>query len=393
MTSPRPQPRASDPIQTQPLRTPQALEASRERWSRWFEGSLDRGPMLHLEAPLDRSRREPRPLVSPATVEGRWTDPEYRVRLARNQLDERWYGGDAVPSWFANLGPGTVAAAAGPWPNFTEDSVWFREAPDPRLESILAELRFDSGNPYWLLVQELTRRSLEAAAGDYLVSLSDLGGDLDILASLRGTQALLMDLLEEPALVSACLEAIRALWFECFKLQEELIADSGQEGRTTWIPAWHTKPWAALQCDLAVMLSPRMFDQFALPELAEKSAAMERSIYHLDGPEEWRHLDSILSIPAISAIQYVSVPGDPPNEDPHWLPFYRKIAEAGKGLFIFAKDPGLVLELARGMPAERLAVHLCFESVHEAKDFLGHRLLPGRPQDKQGRGPQGGRHG
>lgn len=62
--------------------------------------------------------------------------------------------------------------------------------PDHRLERILEQIRFDPQNRYWKLIQELTRRALDVAQGDFVVGLSDLGGDLDILASLRGEERL-----------------------------------------------------------------------------------------------------------------------------------------------------------------------------------------------------------
>lgn len=346
------------------------LAPSRQRWTAWFDGILDRGPLLYIETPLEPVRR---PLLNPSvpdSFEKCWTDLDYRMAALKDSFSNRWFGGDAVPSWFPNLGPGIVGASAGPWPDFTEGSVWFNEFKDNDLGSILPKIRFDPDNPYWQLVQQLSRRALEAAAGEFLVGITDIGGDLDILASWRGTERLLMDLVEEPGLVKSCRQAIGRLWMKCFEEQNRLLAAGGQTGFSAWLPAWYGKPWSVLQCDLSVMLSPAMFEEFALPELMEKSSAMARSIYHLDGPEEWRHLDLVLSVPDINAIQYVSVPGDPVNEDLHWLPYYKRIAEAGKGIFIVTEDPAKVLQLAGKLPAERLACHMRLGSRAEAEEFL-----------------------
>ena len=349
------------------IRPPEELAEARERWTAWFEGSLKGGPIIHIEAPLDSPRRVPRPLRPAAGAEVRWTCLEYRLAQARNRMDSRLFAGDAVPSWFANLGPGSLAAFLGPRPGFSEESIWFREYDDTSLEAMLAGIRLDPGNDFLRLARELARRAIEEAEGDYLVSLSDLGGDLDILASLRGSERLLVDFIEDPLTLALCRDRIGELWMDCYRDQETIIGGAGQVGRSCWIPAWYPRPWSVLQCDLSVMLSPAMFDEFALPELARKTEALERTIYHLDGPGEWRHLDSILSLPGLDAIQYVSLPGDPPNEDPYWLPKYRKIAEAGKGIIIFARDPRKVAELAKGLPAERLAVILELASEPEAR--------------------------
>lgn len=352
------------------LRSKTELEASLSRWTAWFDGTLDRGPVLYIETPLDPPRHPLLKPIVPQSIERRWTDLEYRIDTLKDSFNDRWFGGDAVPSWFPNLGPGIVGACSGPWPNFTEGSVWFNEFEDHSLWNILSQSRYDPDNRYWRLVQELSFRALTASDGEYLVGLTDIGGDLDILASWRGTERLLMDLTEEPELVNACREAIGKLWLKLFEEQNRILVAGGQTGFSAWLPAWYGKPWSVLQCDLSVMLSPAMFEEFTLPELREKSSAMARSIYHLDGPEEWRHLEMVLSVPNISAIQYVSVPGDPVNEDLHWLPYYRRITEAGKGLFIVTEDADKVIELAKNMPAERLACHIKLKSQTEAINFL-----------------------
>jgi 5-methyltetrahydrofolate--homocysteine methyltransferase len=346
------------------------LDVSRQRWTAWFDGTLDQGPVLYIETPLDQPHRPLLNPVSPDSFEQRWIDLDYRIAALRDSFNSRWFGGDAVPSWFPNLGPGIVGACAGPWPDFTEGSVWFNEFKDNNLGSILPQIGYDPDKRFWLLVQQLSRRALKAAAGEFLVGITDLGGDLDILASWRGTERLLTDLIEEPELVKSCRVAIGRLWIRLFEEQNRLLVDGGQTGFSAWLPAWYGKPWSVLQCDISVMLSPAMFEEFALPELVEKSSAMARSIYHLDGPEEWRHLDLVLSVPDINAIQYVSVPGDPVNEDLHWLPYYRRIAESGRGIFIAAEDPAKVLELANKLPAERLACHMKLRSRAEAEEFL-----------------------
>jgi len=323
-----------------------------------------------VEAALARPLEPLRKLTAPATVRDRWTAVEYRVAQARNQLASTWFGGDSIPSWFVNLGPGSVAACLGPEPDFTPDSLWFRQFERNGLADILEQIRFDPANPFWRLTERLTRRSLETAAGDYLISLTDLGGDLDILDSLRGTDNLLVDLLEEPELVEACRDKITGVWMKFFELNNRLFDQTGQNGYTCWMPCWSALPWTVLQCDLSVMIGPEMFERFVVPELEFKSSRIAHTIYHLDGPGEWPHLDLILGLQGIDAIQYVSLPGDPPNESLHWLSYYRRITEAGKNVFIIVRDPARIIELTRKLPAEQLAFQISLDSPDQAKRFL-----------------------
>ena len=78
------------------------------------------------------------------------------------------------------------------------------------------------------------------------------------------------------------------------------------------------------------MISKKMFDEIFLPDLIEECRFYERSIYHLDGPGALHHLDSLLEIKELNAIQWVCGAG---NEGyAKWIKVYQKIQQAGKGI-------------------------------------------------------------
>ena len=72
----------------------------------------------------------------------------------------------------------------------------------------------------------------------------------------------------------------------------------------------------------------------ALPELKEMTEFLDYSVYHLDGQEQIRHLDQILSLPDLNMIQWTPVVGQPPVTE--FIPVLRRIQDAGKGLVLFA---------------------------------------------------------
>ena len=80
------------------------------------------------------------------------------------------------------------------------------------------------------------------------------------------------------------------------------------------------------------MISPDMFNRFVMPELEELSSWLDYPLYHFDGMEQIRHLDSILSIEKLRAIQWVAVAGQPSPVE--FIPVLQKIQKAGKGLVI-----------------------------------------------------------
>jgi hypothetical protein len=63
-----------------------------------------------------------------------------------------------------------------------------------------------------------------------------------------------------------------------------------------------------------------------------RASEAEKTIFHLDGPDSLKHLDTILSLPWIDAVQ--ALPGAGIPDMLLWLPVYKKIQAAGKSLYI-----------------------------------------------------------
>ncbi len=69
------------------------------------------------------------------------------------------------------------------------------------------------------------------------------------------------------------------------------------------------------------------------PELQTTCKRLPRSIYHLDGIGQIRHLDLLLTIPELDGVQWV--PGDGKPDCANWPDLYRKIHAAGKKMQVF----------------------------------------------------------
>jgi hypothetical protein len=79
-----------------------------------------------------------------------------------------------------------------------------------------------------------------------------------------------------------------------------------------------------------------MFSRAILPALKRETEYLERSIYHLDGPEALRHLDAVLELPRLNGIQWVYGAGNEPAA--RWVDVYRKIQAAGKCMQVICTD-------------------------------------------------------
>jgi hypothetical protein len=78
------------------------------------------------------------------------------------------------------------------------------------------------------------------------------------------------------------------------------------------------------------MISPDMFQEFVVPALAEQCAWLDHSLFHLDGPNCICHLQHLLDIDGLDAVQWTPGAGEPGAGDETWYPLYERILSAGK---------------------------------------------------------------
>jgi 5-methyltetrahydrofolate--homocysteine methyltransferase len=146
-----------------------------------------------------------------------------------------------------------------------------------------------------------------------------------------------------PSLVDSCRVVILE---KLIKVQKELqdITLKYNGGTNSWLNIWCPKKWYPLQCDFSAMLSPKWFDRFVLPDLITQSESLDYAIYHLDGPDELKYLDTLLKVPSIHGIQWVPGAGKDPMCSESWYPVYRKIEAAGKKI-VADCSPELLLRM------------------------------------------------
>jgi hypothetical protein len=115
------------------------------------------------------------------------------------------------------------------------------------------------------------------------------------------------------------------------------------------------------------MISPELFREFALKELRLACKSMDYSLYHLDGVEQIRHLDLLLSIDELDMIQWTSVVGQQPAVD--YIPVLKKIQEAGKCLLLNV-NADYVERLLTELSSKGLYIVTETNSEDEARDLV-----------------------
>ncbi len=312
----------------------------------------------------------PSKLDTEADHNKRWFDMDYRYARFIADIERTSFGGEYLPNAFMNFGPGVAAAFLGSSYVADEHTVWFDRDPLIKEWSQLEELSFDRSTPMWRLVSEHTRFFASSSNGRYYTSITDLGGTLDIAAALRGSEALLFDLMDNPDEVHRLIKLIDDAWIKMYSaLREEVV--TYQQGTTTWLPLWCPSDYYILQCDFSAMLSPAQFEQFVLPSLELQCKQLSHSIYHLDGKDAVRHLDMLLSIDKLDAVQWVPGAGAADATDLCWLPLYKKIQSAGKGIFISCEDGKRAQKLMRELSPDRIFLHIPCKNEQEMNEILG----------------------
>jgi 5-methyltetrahydrofolate--homocysteine methyltransferase len=328
-------------------------------WAAWWTGELER-PLVIIET------------IDQFDVWASDFPPETPVDevLDRFQacLEAARFYGDAWPKWWPNFGPGIVAGFLGAQVHCVPGTVWFSPYPD-REPATIEDIHpvYDADNAWWRRVVELTRAAVARWGDRVCVGFTDLGGNLDILASLRGTQELLLDLHDAPGDVERLSGEITRLWLRYYDELDGIIRQ-GSRGMTPWAGIWSPGRCYMLQSDFAYMISPRMFERFVLPDLAACCEALDYAFYHLDGKGQIIHLDMLLSLERLRGIQWIPGDGQPPPEE--WLPLLRRIRDGGKLCQLYVSPEG-ARTIVRELGGRGFALYVTDQlPPDEAQDFL-----------------------
>jgi hypothetical protein len=300
---------------------------------------------------------------APESVEQYYADAEARALRNHCELSNRYYGADCLPISQTNIGPGSLALCVGGEPGFAESTVWFEQTIRDEAEpEKLPPLSFQPESKWWKIHESTVRRSVRMGEGKYLVGCPDLVENIDILAALRDPQTLMMDLIERPGWVEKKLWEINDAFFAVYDRVYEMIRD--EEGCSAFaaFAIWGPGKTVKVQCDASAMFSPAMFRQFVVPALSAQCEWLDYSMYHLDGHECIPHLDHLLAIESLDAIEWTPDPNVPTGGDPHWYEMYRRILDAGKSVQAIGVRVDQILPLLDAVGPAGMYVMTEFES-------------------------------
>lgn len=295
----------------------------------------------------------------PTDIATRWCDPRYRAAADEWGLAHTHYFADAFPYFCAQIGPGSLGTFLGSTPHFAADTVWYEPCiPDP---AACGPLRLKQDGNHWLDVHlALLDECLRLAGGQVPVCMPDLIENLDTLAALRDTEPLMTDLLERPEWVLAKLWEINEAFFAAFDLIHRRVRDT-DGGNVFAFSIWGPGRTAKLQCDLSCMLSGEMFRRFVAPPLTAQCQWLDFSMYHLDGEDALHHLDTLLAIEPLDAIEWTprllsTGLASEAGGSPKFYDLYRRIKAAGKSVQAVCVRPDQVVPLLDAVGPEAMFI-------------------------------------
>lgn len=340
-------------------------EDARQRLLAWWQGEWYGRCALGVTAPRAKGPAAAPP-PPPANPMQRWTDLDYLSAVKAYEHASTFYGGEAFPVWNGGFDVHTTIPAFLGCPVTLEmETAWL----DPILTADdwdVRSLHLDPENRWWQLQTSLLQRGRQESAGKSIPSLGVFMGAGDILAALRGSERLLMDVAAEPERVREAELYLMDLWIQVHGYCYDMLYEAAG-GSTCWFNLWSPGRFYAAQNDFSYMISPRSFRDVFLPAIERQTQYLDHIVYHVDGIGAFRHVPALLELPKLQAFQILPGAGKP--SPLYYLDTLRLVQSAGRNLHI-SLAPEEVETALQLLSARGLYISTHCESEEEARALL-----------------------
>ena len=265
-------------------------------------------------------------------MEDKYQNPQRIVDRYRYFCQTHAFLGESFPNLNIDFGPGSLASYLGSEIGFKEDTVWFNKCLDGW--DGVPKLTFDPENKWFKKHLQLAKDCQALAGDDFYVDMPDLMENIDVLASLRGAQDILFDLLDEPEMIGERIQEVTDIYYEYYDRFYDVIKDEEGGNAYTVFQIWGPGRTVKLQCDFSAMMSPEDFRKYIQPSLRSQSENVDHVLYHLDGPAAIKHMDALMEIEGIDALQWTSGDAGPDGTLPDWDVINDKAIAAGKSIWV-----------------------------------------------------------
>lgn len=272
------------------------------------------------------------------------------------EMCSRTYYGDAYPMYsMDSFGPGIIAAILGAELDNHTGNVWFH--PKKIQEPDELHFEFDRENVWFQRILSIMKRATERFEGSILLSMPDLGSPLDLLSTFRPGENLLFDLYDYPEEVIRLSRELYEIWHVIYREFAKAL-NAEEFGYTDWGSIYSRESSYTIQCDFCYMIGEEMFHQFVYEDLKRYCLDLKRTVYHLDGPGEVKHLPDILKIKELGAVQWIPGDGNPTCE--HYPELYQAIDKSEKQIQIAGQGLDKMLMVAEQISTPNRLQHAIF---------------------------------
>ena len=333
----------------------------------WDRGLIDR-PVCCMSVPKAERSGLPSHHEDYAS---RWLDAGYQAERAALNVQQTLYLGDALPICFPDLGPDYFSACYGGTLRFMDETSYI----EPFVDSLggLPQIAFPEGEAAQNM-ERLYEALLALSEGEFYVGWPDLHGGGDALVGMVGPMQLSYDVIDTPDLVKQAVVRVTDDFIPCYEYYHEKLKGLSQPV-TGWPGIVSSYKWHAVSNDFSGMISTDLFEELFLDDLLREIRSLERSIYHLDGPGALRHLDLLLSIDELDAIQWVYGAGNGRASD--HIPVYKRIQQAGKAIQIVDARPDELDMFTQQLEPEGVWIDMRVKNQQEA-DYVLKRITEWR---------------
>jgi len=277
------------------------------------------------------------------------SDAWFNAKL--QDLKQTKWVGDALPAIRVDFGAATIGGLVGANVEFGADTAWTHESINDEWSNE-PDWQLKENEDWWRWLNERTERVARHACGQYLVCTPDLGGGSDALANMRGPQNLCIDAIEKPERIRDALSALYPVWRRVLSDLYD-ISSRHHAGLIQWLGLWSNSPYTVITCDFNALIGPADFQELFVPDITRQASTVDRAVFHLDGPDATRHIDALLDIDPLDAIQFTPGAGTPSAMP--WVPMFEKILHCGRALLVICPLDE-VLPLCRAIGSNGVAV-------------------------------------
>ena len=310
-----------------------------QRFDAWFHNKEHDRPLMNLWI----KRKENNKINAPMMTEEPFADDGDMYLNVEKNFARRFNQycrdiepvAEAFPQFSMDLGAGSMALYLGSEPVFTPETIWFT----PIVEDYNKGLRYDADSKWWNKHCDILRRQIELTKDtDIACCIPDIIENIDILSAMRDPQTCCFDLYDEPEGVMKTLNEIKELYPIFYNTMYDIVKRSDGSSAYTAFNIIGSGKTAKIQCDFAALMSPEHFDEFIIPSLEDQCSWIDNTIFHLDGPECFPQVDSLMAIEKLGGLQWTPGARNPRAGDESWYPLYKKVRDADKALWLSLMD-------------------------------------------------------